>query len=403
MSLLTRLVAPAPGEIKLPVHQFMAAIAELQRGAPDLTIADVVVAFDLSPSEQVELNSVVANLYVNGISRDLIHDTLMLGEESIYSLPEVQARLVSAPVPTDVWALVIRRSFEIVLRGNNDFVIHGCSISPQAPTDMTLVIASGSVATNDTTREVSAGNVTITPADEVLPRIDVIVAASNGSKIVRKGVPAVRPIPANLSGNDVALCFVFVRPNATQIGSAHILDARVIRTTGPLVVAKISSEIVRNNSSAVETFISFPVPAGLLVAGRSLRVKCGGTMLLNSGTPNVALRLVFGGTTLFQDVTGNAVADTDRLAWDLEFVLASRGDTDQAMVGRYSSSIVVARVAPTSGTGDIAGTAALVNAIAGTSAVNTLTTTHNLLVQFQLSVANPSNEIVMAYATGELI
>lgn len=403
MSLITRLVAPAPGEIKLPVHQFMAAIAELQRGAPNLTIADVATAFGLSPSEQVELNGVVTNLYVNGISRDLVHDALMLGEVNIYSLAQTQNRLVTSPVPTDIWALITLRAFQIVLRGNNDFVLQGCSVSSQSQTNMTLAVASGSVVSNDATREVFAGNVTVTPADAVWPRIDIVVVASNGSVVVRAGVAAVRPIPAQLGGNDVALCFVFVPPSTTQIGSANILDARVIRTTGPLTVGKTSSEIVRNNSSVVETFASFTVPAGLLVAGRSLRVRCGGTMLLNSGTPNVTLRLAFGGTTLFQDVTGNAVADTDRLAWDLEFVLASRGDTDQAMVGRYNSSIMGARIAPTSGTGDIAGTAAPLNVIAGASAVDTRTTTNNLLVQFQLSVANPSNEIVMAYATGELI
>jgi hypothetical protein len=91
MSLLTRLIDPLEGEEKLPVHQFMAALAEYKRGA--VTGAQVVSAFNLSGSEATALQEFLTNLDSDAINRAMIHDILMLGEDGQYPIATVRTRL----------------------------------------------------------------------------------------------------------------------------------------------------------------------------------------------------------------------------------------------------------------------------------------------------------------------
>lgn len=403
MSLLSRLVAPAVGEVKLPVHQFMAALAELKRGAPGVDVASISSAFDLTAGEQTELATLVTNHYLDLVSREMIHDVLMLGEDNLYTVQQCEARLQNPSTVTDLWPLILHRAFQVVARGLNDCVLFGAAVTAQGSPNSTLAVAKGAVLTNGVLRGVSAANVNISAAHSTLPRIDMVVVDASGVKVVRAGTPAARPQPPELSANDVCLSFVYIPPGDTGISTEQLLDTRMFRTAGPIVAGRISSPVARNNTSAAETFVTVTLPNGLLTAGRQLRINCGGTMLLNSGTPTVTLRIAFNGTTLFQDVTGAATADADRLAWNLSFSLIAQADNDQALNGVLSLSPVAAKTAPNTGQGDIAGAAALVNPINGSSAIDVTTADRDLIIQFQMSVANASNEIVMEYATGELI
>lgn len=91
MSLLTRLISPAELEEKIPVHTFMAALAEYKRGA--ITGQNVVDAFELSGTEATSLQNFLDNLDGDSISRSLIHDVLLLGEAGHYDTTQVKARL----------------------------------------------------------------------------------------------------------------------------------------------------------------------------------------------------------------------------------------------------------------------------------------------------------------------
>ena len=91
MSLLTRLVSPLDDEGKLPVHQFMAALAEYKRGA--ITGAQLIIAFDLSTEEATSLQTFLDNLDGDTVNRALIHDVLMLGEAGYYTINQIKARL----------------------------------------------------------------------------------------------------------------------------------------------------------------------------------------------------------------------------------------------------------------------------------------------------------------------
>lgn len=91
MTLLTRLLGSNPAEDKLPVHEFMAALAEYKRGA--VTGPQVVTAFGLSAQEATAPQTFLNNLDGNSIDRAMIHDVLLLGEGGYYTEAQVKARL----------------------------------------------------------------------------------------------------------------------------------------------------------------------------------------------------------------------------------------------------------------------------------------------------------------------
>ena len=95
MSLLTRLVAPLEGEIKLPVHQFTMGIAEYMRG--ELLGADLVSKFGLDAAETTTLQQWQTVLDASpdpaAAWRGQLEDIFGLGETGHYSMAEVEARL----------------------------------------------------------------------------------------------------------------------------------------------------------------------------------------------------------------------------------------------------------------------------------------------------------------------
>lgn len=91
MSLLTRLISPNLGESKIPVHQFMAALAEYKRGS--INGSHVVAAFNLNSTETTALQKFLDNLDNDSINRAKIHDVLLLGERGLYDMNKVKSEL----------------------------------------------------------------------------------------------------------------------------------------------------------------------------------------------------------------------------------------------------------------------------------------------------------------------
>jgi len=95
MSLVTRLVSPSEGEVKLPVHQFTAAIAEYKRG--ELLGADLVSMFNLSGDEITDLQQwqtvIDSSTESPTAIRGQLEDIFILGEHGEYSMVEVESRL----------------------------------------------------------------------------------------------------------------------------------------------------------------------------------------------------------------------------------------------------------------------------------------------------------------------
>ena len=98
MSLVTRLVSPdrQSGEIKLPVHQFTAAIAEYKRG--ELLGSELVSKFGLAGDEITTLQQWQTIIDASGETasswRGILEDIFILGESGYYEMIDVENRLI---------------------------------------------------------------------------------------------------------------------------------------------------------------------------------------------------------------------------------------------------------------------------------------------------------------------
>lgn len=91
MALLDRLQGGSETEAKIPVHAFMAALAEYKRGS--VTGAQIISAFNLSAGEQSSLQEFLDNLDSTTIDRAKIHDVLILLEGEFYTIAKAKTEL----------------------------------------------------------------------------------------------------------------------------------------------------------------------------------------------------------------------------------------------------------------------------------------------------------------------
>ena len=93
MSLWTRLTDPADDEEKIPNHQFMAGIAEFERG--EVTQAQFVAAFGLDAAEESQLQTWYTGIYLPNpdMNRQVLHDVLLLAEGGQYTNAQAKTRL----------------------------------------------------------------------------------------------------------------------------------------------------------------------------------------------------------------------------------------------------------------------------------------------------------------------
>ena len=311
----------------------------------------------------------------------------------------------------DIQSRLFQEDIDVLVAGflGTDCVLSGCAVTAQGTPDMTVAVAKGAVCSNGALFAVAAGNATITAAHATLPRIDLVVVDSAGAKQVRAGTAASAPKPPARTANDVVLAQVYVPAANTAVESNQITDRRVLRggsSSGggaSLVIKKATAAVIHNTTAAEQTYASISLPSGLFTTGQILRVRCGGNMLLNSGTPTVRLVITFGGTTMFSDISGASSNDTDRLPWHLDLDLIAVSNTSQKLNGDVSIGPIAAKTAPTTGEGDAWSTASNMNPIRGTSAVDADAADRVFDVRFTMSVSNASNEIVCDYATFELL
>jgi hypothetical protein len=292
-----------------------------------------------------------------------------------------------------------------------DCVLSGCDVTAQGSPDMTVAVSKGAVLSNGVLRAVTGGNVNIGAADGSNPRFDLVVVDSTGAKQVRAGTAAAAPKPPARSANDVVLAAVYVPANDTTIASNQIVGLRVIRGGGgngggggaPIIIKKETAAATFSNTAAAQIAFTVTVPSGLFLIGQILRVRLGGTMVLNSGTPTVRIEILYGGTVMFSDISGASTADADAIAWHLDLELVARANNAQRLAGDVSFASLAAKTAPTTGTGDAWATVGNTNPIAGTAAVDSDAGDRAFEIRFTMSVANAANTWTCDYATAELV
>lgn len=316
----------------------------------------------------------------------------------------------------DIQSILFQEYLETLVDGigGKNSVLSGCAVTAQGSPDMTVAVAKGAVLSNGLMFPVAAANVAVGAADGTNPRIDLIVITSAGAKACRAGTAAAAPKPPARTANDVVIAAVYVPATDTTISTDQITDMRVQWGQGPICLYKTTvAETTNTTSSAVEilnkTASGVVIPNGLFLSGKILRVRIGGNILFNSGTPTLTLAVLYGGTTMFSDVTVASVADADRRAWMVEFDIVAQANADQALFGCFSFTpldIAVA-AAPANGIGDLA-TANASNRLgivpfAGSAAVDSDAADRTLSVRMTMNVNNAANEIVVEGATVELL
>ena len=310
----------------------------------------------------------------------------------------------------DIQSILCQEFLGVLVAGISgvDCVLSGGACTAQGSPNMTVAVAKAGVLSNGVMFAVAGANATIGTADATNPRIDLVVITASGAIATRAGTAAAAPKPPARTANDVVLCAVFVPANDTTISSDQITDLRVIRGNGPLVIYRtVTAETTNTTAAAIEALnkanSGVTIPSGLFLAGKILRVRLGGNMLLNSGTPTVRVVISYGGTTMFSDISGASTADADRSAWCLDFDITAQGNADQTLNGALAMGIIAAKTAPTTGIGDAWSTAYNVAAVSGAAAVDSDAGDHKLSVQITFSVSNAANELVVEYATVEIL
>ncbi len=86
MALYERLVLPTTADPKIPVHQFMAAVAEAVRG--QVTRAQIITAFGLRVEDEADLDFLITKVGTLAVAEKfeftrVLHDILLLGETGL--------------------------------------------------------------------------------------------------------------------------------------------------------------------------------------------------------------------------------------------------------------------------------------------------------------------------------
>lgn len=305
----------------------------------------------------------------------------------------------------NIQSRVFNEYMDIIIAGidGKDCVLSGLAVTAQGSPDMTVAVAKGSVLSNGVMFAVAAANATIGTADGTNPRIDFVVISSSGSIAVRAGTADAFPKPPARTANDVVIAAIYVPASDTTISTDQITDLRVMRENGAMTIHKTTTAAVTNSNNSAIPMINLTIPNGLFLAGRVLRCRLGGNFLLNSGTATVTLIISYGGTTMFQDVTGASTNDADRLAWFLDFCVTAQENNDQALSGFLRMSPIAAKTAPTTGIGDIALTADVGTPFSGAAAQDSNAGDKALVVSWTMSVNNAACEVVLEFATVEIL
>lgn len=312
---------------------------------------------------------------------------------------------------SNIQSVLFREDLEVLVAGVSgvDCVLSGLAVTGGA--DMTPAVAKGAVLSNRVMFAVAGADVTIGAADGSNPRIDLIVVNSSGALAVRAGTAAAAPKPPERSTNDVVIAQVYIPASDTTIATTQIKDRRVTPSFPICIYRTTTAETTDTTAALIEALnkanSGVTIPSGLFLAGRILRVRMGGNMLVNSGTPTVRLEIRYGGTTMYSFISAASVADADRAAWHLVFDVIAQGNSDQAMHGDFElTDIVAARPTPTTGIGGWqinTATAESPTPISGSAAVDSDAANRLLSVGITFSVSNAANQLVVEGATVELL
>ena len=194
--------------------------------------------------------------------------------------------------------------------------------------------------------------------------------------------------------------------DAGGLTAARIFTLSDVTSTISAVLNRSTSTTTIVNDSAEQTLYSQSIAANLLSTNRMLRLTIFGSYLNNSGSNKTAqLKVKFGSTTLFDDVTAGLITGATDRPFFLQCWLANKGATNsQLLVGNFW----MGRPAPpTSGIGDLGAQMSTDNqsvvAPLGGTATEDTTAAKTLSVTVQHSAAASTVSVSLLSAFLELI
>lgn len=159
------------------------------------------------------------------------------------------------------------------------------------------------------------------------------------SMLIPKGTTAQRP-----TGVDG-----YIRHN-TDIGAPEFYENAWTQFVGVIDRQVTQNDVV--NTLTETSFYSFSVPANVLDTQKMLRLTIYGDYLNNSGAGRtLTVRVKFGGTTYYNDVSGTLAASASRHPFRWEILVGNRNATNVQSIGGYLSMGVAGGA--TTGIGDM--------------------------------------------------
>lgn len=160
----------------------------------------------------------------------------------------------------------------------------------------------------------------------------------------------------------------------------------------PFTLVRDNTEVEWVNTAIEQTLFSFTVPGTLMGTDRWLNVKADCDYLNNSaGTKNFILKVKFGGTTVYQSTTQNWAVAAGRRAMYFELNMNNQGaNNSQEGSGLFGFS---SATAPTTGTGDLATSAAIALSFRFANSAISTTSDQTFAVTIQHSAADINTSI----------
>lgn len=164
-------------------------------------------------------------------------------------------------------------NFSAVITGiKGDAVISGLSVGESSPAAMSVLVAAGNCTVAGIVFEEGSGqNVSVTAADAVNPRKDIITYdPTTTNPICTAGTPAAIPVPPDIPSGDILLAIVYVEANAATIVNADIEDGRVfvdnglpIRSVSASDTALDADTVITVNATGGARTITLPTAVGV--------------------------------------------------------------------------------------------------------------------------------------------
>lgn len=186
------------------------------------------------------------------------------------------------------------------------------------------------------------------------------------------------------------------------VGLAEITTTVLLRDpSDPRILAATGESSSLASSTTETTMLSATIPGGTLLTDRAVYVWMHGTYLNNTNAnQTLTLRITFGGTSVYGDVSATIASSVSSRPWCLRFMLSALGGS-QAQSAYGMLEMGAPGGAATAGIGDLAAANVLAASLGRSSVSVNAALDQALAVRFTHSASDASLSITRLYASVE--